>query len=479
MASSSESSGGRQPALQEVHEADRAPGAGGHAGGGDVGGGGDQRGVAAEAGAERERPPVGVVAAVAGLELLDDRDHRRGERDVVDEPGAERRDPGDAQELGGAVAAGERRRSPSATSLDRARLLERADHHEQAEEEEQGRPLDARQRALERLAASSAASRSRRPARRWPARGGAPCGRRTRGSSAPGSAPCASARRGPRSSAARRAPSRAGAPSAAIWSRGPVDEVEHARHDHERERRDRRQVDDEVAEREAGGAGDDDVGRVADQRGGAADVRGDDLDDHERDRVDVERVGQQEGDRHHQQDGGEVVEEGRQHGGRHRQRDDDRERPAARELAGADREPVVDAGRLGELDHQHHPGEQPDRVEVDRLDRLLLVDRLGEQHQAGADQRDLRAVDALAGDRRQREREDGDRERHQRSSRLAAVGDHQAGRMPSSRRSPTQRRGQARVARSAGGVARAPRQSHLDQPLAAPAPPARRALRAG
>jgi hypothetical protein len=193
---------------------------------------------------------------------------------------------------------------------------------------------------------------------------------------------------------------------------GPVREIEHARHDHERERRDWRQVGDEGAEREAGGAGDDDARRIADQRGGAADVRGDDLDDHQRDRVDVERVRQQEGDRHHQQDGGQVVEKGRQHGRRNRQRGRHGQRLAARELAGADREPGVDAGRLGHPDHQHHPRQQSDRVEVDRRDRLLLVDRLGDEHQAGADQRDLGAVDSLAGDRRQREREDADGERH-------------------------------------------------------------------
>ena len=96
-----------------------------------------------------------------------------------------------------------------------------------------------------------------------------------------------------------------------------------------------------------------------------------------------------------------------------RQRDDDRQRAPTRQLAGADREPRVDAGRLGQLDHQHHPREQPERVPVDRRDRDALLDRLREQQQHGADQRDLRAVDALGGDEHQRGGEHGDGDRHQ------------------------------------------------------------------
>ncbi len=58
------------------------------------------------------------------------------------------------------------------------------------------------------------------------------------------------------------------------------------------------------------------------------------------------------------------------------------DRLAARELAGADRQPRVDAGGLGDADHDHHPDEQADRVEVDRLDRLLLIERAGQHDDA-------------------------------------------------------------------------------------------------
>ena len=70
--------------------------------------------------------------------------------------------------------------------------------------------------------------------------------------------------------------------------------------------------------------------------------------DDQRDRVDVERVGEQERDRDHEQDRRDVVQERREHRGGDGQREDHGERPAARELAGPDRQPRVDARRLGE-----------------------------------------------------------------------------------------------------------------------------------
>ena len=94
-----------------------------------------------------------------------------------------------------------------------------------------------------------------------------------------------------------------------------------------------------------------------------------------------------------------------------------RQRAAARELAGADREPVVDAGRLGQVDHEHHSGQQPDRVEVDRLDRLLLREVADKQDDdRGPEQRDVRPVELLAGDDRQGDEEGGYRNRHLRLS---------------------------------------------------------------
>ena len=98
---------------------------------------------------------------------------------------------------------------------------------------------------------------------------------------------------------------------------------------------------------------------------------------------------------------------------------------AARELAGADRQPRVDAGGLGDADHDHHPDEQADRVEVDRLDRLLLIERAGQHDQRRAQQRDLGPVHALGRDQRERDDEDGDGEGHRQTTRSPALEDRQ------------------------------------------------------
>ena len=74
---------------------------------------------------------------------------------------------------------------------------------------------------------------------------------------------------------------------------------------------DRRHVDQEVVERQPGPAADDDVRRVADQRGGAADVGGEHLCDQVGLRRDPEPVADHDRDRRDQHDRGHVVEERR------------------------------------------------------------------------------------------------------------------------------------------------------------------------
>ena len=69
-------------------------------------------------------------------------------------------------------------------------------------------------------------------------------------------------------------------------------------------------VGDEIHKAQAGGAADHDVGGVADEGGGAADVRGHDLGHEEGDGVDLQHV--RDGQRHgaDQQHGGHVVQKG-------------------------------------------------------------------------------------------------------------------------------------------------------------------------
>ena len=101
-----------------------------------------------------------------------------------------------------------------------------------------------------------------------------------------------------------------------------------------------------------------------------------------------------------EQDRRQVVEEGREQRRRPGEREDDVDGPALGELAGADRDVVVDAGLLRQVDEDHHSRQQADRVEVDRLDRQLLVVLAADEEDddGGAEQRHLRPVDALARD---------------------------------------------------------------------------------
>jgi hypothetical protein len=80
----------------------------------------------------------------------------------------------------------------------------------------------------------------------------------------------------------------------------------------------------------------------------------------------------------------------------------------------------VDARRLSDLDHQHHPDQQPEGVPVDRLDRGLLMDGLREQQQNRAQQRDLGAIDALGRDQRERAGKQHDSDSHEPASAVGA-----------------------------------------------------------
>ena len=109
---------GREADLEIVAEGDRMTVLGRNAGQNDVRGRADQRTVAAEARAERQRPPErGDIHAVR-LHGQDQRDHGRNERDVVQNGREHRRAPEDEDHQQRDVAAGHRNE----------RVAERADH---------------------------------------------------------------------------------------------------------------------------------------------------------------------------------------------------------------------------------------------------------------------------------------------------------------------------------------------------------------
>src|SRR5690606_17490811 len=155
---------------------------------------------------------------------------------------------------------------------------------------------------------------------------------------------------------------------------GPA-EHQPAQREEDRHRDDdgRRHVQEEVVEAQPGPAADDDVERVADEGGGAADVGG----EHLRDQVglgrDPQPVAHHQADRRDEHDGGQAVEErggDRRDGHQHQHQP---VRPAAAALGRPDGQVVERAGLHADPDDDHHAEEQEDDVPVD-------AGVLGEEH---------------------------------------------------------------------------------------------------
>ncbi len=168
----------------------------------------------------------------------------------------------------------------------------------------------------------------------------------------------------------------------------------------------------EIVEGQAGGGTDHDVGRVADQGRRAADVGGEDHREQIGIRLDLEFLGDQQGDRHDQQHGGDVVQERRGH--RRDQRDHHQNAPGVGvDLLGRpDRQKLEDAGLAGDGDDQHHADQQADGVEVDAANGGFLIEDAEHDHQSRRQQRDDGAVDLLGHHHHVGEREQDGRHPH-------------------------------------------------------------------
>ena len=115
----------------------------------------------------------------------------------------------------------------------------------------------------------------------------------------------------------------------------------------------------------------------------------------------------------HRDRGDIVVEEGREQRRDQRQAHGQGEGAPAGELPCADRDEVVDPGLLGQVDEDHHPDEEADRVEVDRLDRLLLGEGADEEdNDRRAEEGHRRPVELFGGDDRKGDQEDCDCNSH-------------------------------------------------------------------
>ena len=148
----------------------------------------------------------------------------------------------------------------------------------------------------------------------------------------------------------------------------------HDHHDH------RREVDDEGVEVEADKRADQDIGGIADQGRRAADIGGEHFGEQERIGRDVELLGDRERHRHHQQHRRHVVEQRRYDGGGDLQQQKDAGGVRLRFLRRPDREIFEHPGAARDRHQDHHAGEQPDRVPVDALEGLVLVERPDDDH---------------------------------------------------------------------------------------------------
>ena len=143
----------------------------------------------------------------------------------------------------------------------------------------------------------------------------------------------------------------------------PPEEVNHR--DHQADEADDSQVDHKIPEGQVGVGADEDVGRVADEGGGAADVGGEGLRHHEGQGIDLEGHGDLDGHRDHQQHGGDVVQKGRDHC-----RDDHQNTGQDKDISPGQGislvgQPLEHAGLLHDPHDDHHGQEQEDDVHVD------------------------------------------------------------------------------------------------------------------
>ena len=382
--------------LEEAHERDLVPVLLADVGKHDVGRGADERAVAAQASAQRQRPPQGRAVQAIGLERQDDRDHRGHERDVVQETGDDgrtdqHRQHGDEQVAARDVDEALRQHG------DNARLGHGADDDEQAREEAQRGPFDAVQRLFNAFAGNEHDDAG-----------------------------------GGQRDDARLQAQLAMRHEADDHERDhDVADLEQARvldvlvlvklHDgltmllggdqllavHETERDDdggqdddngRRVVHDEVGERVARGRADHDVGRVADERRRAADVRRHDFGEEVRHRVDVEQAAHGDGHRADQKNGGHVVQERRKNSGEQDEQNHDGPWVALRRPRAFDGEKFEHAGLLDHGDEQHHAQKHAERVEVDMRDRDIERHDVQDEQEHCAHDGDERAVHLLGHD---------------------------------------------------------------------------------
>mmetsp|Transcript_26340 Transcript_26340/g.40577 ORF Transcript_26340/g.40577 Transcript_26340/m.40577 type:complete len:421 (-) Transcript_26340:629-1891(-) len=309
---------GREPNLEEVHEGDVVAldlGLGRHD---DVGRRADEGAVAAEARAERQRPRqrLDVEPHHVGNHLLHDGDHGGGEGDVVDEGREDGRGPADQEDRERLAAAwrdaGDHAGEGVGDEAEEAELTHTLDDDEERGEEQQRVPLH----RVQRLVAVVHVERHQQPHGphdRDPGR--VKMGDRVKEEGADDT-------RQHRAALHQQPAVRDGVHLLElrdVHDEGALDSVaevpgQEVEHRWRRDDHTGAEVEEEVVEVEVLGehVANDDVGRVADHGGRAADVGEDGLADEEGARVDVHELAQLARHGRDQQDRRHVVEERRQ-----------------------------------------------------------------------------------------------------------------------------------------------------------------------
>ena len=155
------------------------------------------------------------------------------------------------------------------------------------------------------------------------------------------------------------------------------------RHDEDQDA-DCREVRDEIHELQADGTADHDVRRIADQGRRAADVRRQDLRDEERLDIDVELLRDAERDRHRQKNRRHVIEKSRADGREKREGDEQGDRLRLDLLRRPNGEVVEEPRLARDVHDDHHAHEKAERVEVNVMNRSLLIDDPEKDHEHGA-----------------------------------------------------------------------------------------------
>jgi len=391
----------RESDLKVADEADAHTAFGCHSRHDEVRGRADEGAVAAETCAECERPPERLeVLDAHRAHVLDERDHRCNERNVVEHRGDDGAHPEDEQR---------RRREVAARCLhcglrepcDDADLDQPADSNEEPDEEEDRRPLDRVHRLFHQMLAPACEEEQQEAARQ--------CDERR-----------LDVRKGMREKSEDREPQdeeralqqavvrdrrllihlhelllqRGRRDKAPAVGRGHDEE-----HDHHADDRDRRKILDERNKSQfLHGTADHDVRRIADERRRAADVRRDDLCQEIRHRIELQDLCDAECHRYHEEYGGHIVEERGEHRRDDAEIDEDAPRLRLCRFCRLDRDVVKEPRLLRHADEHHHADEESERLKVHMMQRRLLRKNAEQHHKHCADHRRDRSVDLLRND---------------------------------------------------------------------------------